>query len=128
MQKSVEEFYNKLVSPEFVKNKKLQLLRDERRLLRVSLLVEEVAEFSEAVRNDKPLEIIDAICDCIYILLGTAIEMGVDIEPFFNEIHRSNMTKTNFIDSSGKILKGKEYSPPNLEQFLPKPQVQEELF
>jgi predicted HAD superfamily Cof-like phosphohydrolase len=46
--------------------------------------------------------------------------MGVDLQPFFEEVHESNMTK--FIDGrigqDGKYLKGPNFRAPNLLPIL----------
>lgn len=62
----------------------------------------------------------DALGDLLYVVLGTAVSCGIDIEPIFHEIHRSNMSK--FIDghcrADGKWVKGPSYSPANLQPIL----------
>lgn len=86
---------------------------------RISLIMEEAAEFAAACRKSNQVEMIDAICDLLYVTFGTAVEMGIDIAPFFDEVHRSNMTKTGGSqDSGGKILKGPNYEPPLLQKIL----------
>src|SRR5215204_1216500 len=61
--------------------------------LRISLIEEEAREFADAVRaNDVP-EMVDALCDLLYVTYGAAVALGVDLDPFFREVHRSNMTK-----------------------------------
>lgn len=66
------------------------------------------------------VEIIDSWCDMIYFILGDAVAMGVDLKPFFDEVHASNMSK--FIDGKigpdGKYQKGPNYQPPNLLPIL----------
>lgn len=62
---------------------------------------------------------IDAIADLLYVVLGTAVEFGIDIEPFFDEVHRSNMTKIGgAVREDGKRLKPPHYEPPNLAPIL----------
>jgi predicted HAD superfamily Cof-like phosphohydrolase len=64
--------------------------------------------------------IADAIGDLLYVVLGAAVAFGIDMEPIFNEIQRSNMSK--FIDGhrreDGKWIKGPSYSPANLEPII----------
>jgi predicted HAD superfamily Cof-like phosphohydrolase len=40
-------------------------------------------------------EVIDAICDLTVVIHNTSNAMGVDIEPFFDEVHRTNMAKAD---------------------------------
>lgn len=58
--------------------------------LRVSLIAEELKEFSEA---HSFVDVADALGDLLYVVLGAAVTYGIDLEPVFNEIHRSNMSK-----------------------------------
>ncbi len=71
------------------------------------------------------VEIADALADSIYVLLGTALEFGMgDIFPrIWNEVHRSNMSKLDnegkpVMREDGKILKGPNFSPPDIENLL----------
>jgi len=34
---------------------------------------------------------IDALCDLLYVTAGAPVEMGVELGPFFDEVHASNM-------------------------------------
>lgn len=89
--------------------------------LRLELHQEEaVVEFAEAVGNHDLVAIADSIADSLVVVLGTAVAFGIDIEPIFNEVMRSNMTK--FIDGhraeSGKWIKGPSYTPANIAPIL----------
>lgn len=88
------------------------------KLRRSRLIVSESAEFVESADKDDIVGMIDALCDIIFVVLGTACEMGVDLHPFFMEVCRSNLTKSAAKDSGGKILKGNDYSPPDLLPYL----------
>jgi predicted HAD superfamily Cof-like phosphohydrolase len=62
--------------------------------LRSTLMHEELAEFDEASAHPVNLaEVADALVDLLYVLLGTAVTYGIDLEPVFQEVHRSNMSK-----------------------------------
>lgn len=64
-------------------------------------------------------EAIDAICDVIVVLHNTSNAMGVDIEPFFDEVHRANMTKADGpLREDGKRLKPPGFVPPRIEAML----------
>lgn len=74
-----------------------------------------LGKIQEEITREKCLaDIADAIADGIYFLLGTASAYGLDMEPIFKEIHRSNMTKTRPEDGDAKAVKGPDYSDPNL--------------
>lgn len=84
-------------------------------LLRASLIIEEAAEFMVAARNKNIVEMCDALADLLYVTYGTAVVMGVDMEPISDEVQRSNMTKDGGgQDPGGKIMKGPDFSPPDI--------------
>lgn len=101
------------------------LIPEERFRLRFNLMGEENTEYLEAcVANDKE-QIADALGDMLYILAGTALEHGMQdyMERVFLEIHRSNMSKMDengkpIRREDGKILKGPQYSKPNLKKII----------
>jgi len=93
----------------------------ETRLLRASLIVEEAAEFMAAARNKDMIEMVDALADLLYVAYGTAVVMGVDMEPISDEVQRSNMTKDGGSqDSGGKIMKGPDFEVPDINRELEK--------
>jgi predicted HAD superfamily Cof-like phosphohydrolase len=68
-------------------------------------------------------EMIDAICDLLVVTYGAANAMGIDIEPFFEEVHRSNMAKVGadgkvVMREDGKVLKPEGWKPPRIEKLL----------
>lgn len=67
-------------------------------------------------------ETIDAIADLLYVVLGAATDIGVDIAPFFNEVHRSNMSKIpdGHRSESGKWIKGPNHSPADIKGVFQK--------
>ncbi len=64
--------------------------------LRYVLLAEELEEFQEALENDNLIEAADALADLQYVLSGAILELGLGdkFSQLFNEVHRSNMSKT----------------------------------
>lgn len=92
---------------------------DRTLLLRTRLITEEAGEFAAAASNKDLVGMIDALCDILYVTYGAAVVLGVDLEPFFAEVQRSNMTKDGGgQDSGGKVVKGPNFEPPNLERIL----------
>jgi predicted HAD superfamily Cof-like phosphohydrolase len=97
----------------------------ERYRLRFNLMAEENVEYLEACTSDNKEEIADAIGDMLYILMGTALEHGMQdyLRKVFSEIHRSNMSKMGedgkpIRREDGKILKGPKYFKPNIKQII----------
>ena len=89
-------------------------------------------EFVKYWMEQNLIEMYDAGIDLIVYVLGAMSHAGFDVEPGFKEIMRSNMSKMNpetgkpikagpnepSGEPEGKVLKGTNYSPPNLHQIL----------
>lgn len=93
------------------------------RNLRIDLIEEELGELREALENQDIVEIADALGDLLYVVYGAGVTYGIDLEPIFEEIHRSNMSKGDpeiKIREDGKILKAKNYFRPNLKPIIDK--------
>jgi predicted HAD superfamily Cof-like phosphohydrolase len=88
------------------------------RMRRARLIISEAAEFLDAADKSDFVEMVDALADILVVTYGTAIEMGVDLEPVFAEVHRSNMSKDGGLDVGGKVMKGPSFSPPDLAKEL----------
>jgi predicted HAD superfamily Cof-like phosphohydrolase len=87
--------------------------------LRVSLISEEARETCEAIMRGDLVEAIDGMCDVIYVVMGTAVAFGIDLEPFFAEVHRTNMLKVGGATrADGKILKPEGWQPPRIAEML----------
>jgi predicted HAD superfamily Cof-like phosphohydrolase len=106
-----------------------------RRELRAALILEEALETVAALgfryiplRMDKldlravaepdwPL-VLDGLCDLLYVTIGTAVELGIDLDPFFEEVHRANMAKVGGgYDANGKTRKPEGWQPPRIEEL-----------
>lgn len=90
------------------------------RVLRHNLILEELNELIDA---KDLVQVADALGDLLYVVYGTAVCFGIDMEPIFNEIHRSNMTKLwNGVearkDANGKTTKPPTYSPADIKTEL----------
>jgi predicted HAD superfamily Cof-like phosphohydrolase len=89
--------------------------------LRMLLIEEELAELRNAGGVRNLVGIADALGDLLYVVYGAAVTYGIDLEPVFQEIHRSNLSKGDpqvVRRPDGKILKGEHYSPPRIDQVL----------
>jgi NTP pyrophosphatase (non-canonical NTP hydrolase) len=90
-QAKLYEFHRKFGA---VVNTKPTILDEETRKLRMCLIEEECfEELFDAMLAEDMVEIADGLADTLYVLLGTACAYGIDLEPVFNEVHRSNMSK-----------------------------------
>jgi predicted HAD superfamily Cof-like phosphohydrolase len=62
---------------------------------------------------------VDALCDLLYVTYGAAVDLGVDLQPFFAEVHRSNMAKVGGRKrEDGKWLKPAGWTPPDIAGLL----------
>tara|TARA_B100000446_G_scaffold56823_1_gene52950 strand:+ start:4226 stop:4699 length:474 start_codon:yes stop_codon:yes gene_type:complete len=69
------------------------------------------------------VEVADALTDINYVTYGAGHTFGIDLNATCEEVHRSNMSKLGadgkpVKDDRGKVLKGPDYSPPDLQQVL----------
>jgi predicted HAD superfamily Cof-like phosphohydrolase len=66
------------------------------------------------------VDVYDALVDIQYVNEGAGVAFGLDMEPGFEEVHDSNMSK--FIDGhkrpDGKWIKGPSYRPANLNAIV----------
>lgn len=101
--------------------------------LRAELILEEAKEVVEALTGVKItgvaidpepgqpslLEAIDGLIDLIVVSIGTAIEMGIDLDPFWDEVQRANMAKAGGPKrDDGKQLKPEGWVPPDHAKVL----------
>lgn len=91
--------------------------------LRAELIREEAEEFAQAISEGHHIKALDALCDLLYVTYGAACAYGVDIEPLFAEVHRSNMSKLGadgkpIYREDGKVLKPSHWSAPNIMDIL----------
>jgi predicted HAD superfamily Cof-like phosphohydrolase len=86
---------------------------DERtRVLRERLIQEEFDELKQAMANEDLPAIAKELADLLYVVYGTAVSYGIDMEPIFREVHRSNMSKVGgYKREDGKWVKPASYSP-----------------
>lgn len=87
-------------------------------VLRLNLISEELGELQEAIMSRDLVAISDALADVEYVVKGTAVSYGIDLEPIFIEVHRSNMSKLEEKREDGKVLKGQNFRPPGIQKIL----------
>lgn len=134
MKKQLQQLWDFQSAYNSTRNTKPTLLEPDEYYLRYRLGKEELVEYLDACKNNDLVEITDALADQLYILLGTMVSHGLQdvIEYIFDEVHRSNMSKLGkdgnpIYREDGKILKGPNFTPPNIEQFLTASQGQLEI-
>lgn len=92
-------------------------------ILRTDLIQEELDEFAKAYLQGNLTEVADALGDILYVVLGSAVTFGIDLEPIFEEIHKSNLSKV-WEDGEvhrredGKILKPPTFKKPDIKPLL----------
>ncbi len=89
----------------------------DRSFFRAKLKKEELGETIEAMAIGDMVEIADGLADQLYVILGTAVEYGIDLEPVFREVHRANMLKIANPDG-GKVMKPTGWQPPRIADIL----------
>ena len=89
------------------------------RSLRVRLIQEEFDELTEALARGTITAVAKELADLLYVVYGTAVSCGIDMEPVFREVHRSNMSKVGgHKRADGKWVKPPHYSPAVLDPIL----------
>lgn len=106
-------------------NNSAQFPTTERMEMRHNILCEEVVELESAMAQRDMTAVADGITDCLYILFGTALELGIadKLPACFDEVHRSNMSKLGndglpILRQDGKVLKGPNYFRPDLKSIV----------
>ena len=91
---------------------------------RTSFLLEELAEYSQAITKKDTAGALDALVDIVYIALGTAWLFNLPFEKAWKEVQRANMEKIRAKDTTGKrgtkfdVIKPKNWKPPNIDQIV----------
>jgi len=85
---------------------------------RFSIMDEELKEYMDAICAGDLVKVADAIADLLYTVLGTAVHHGIDIQPIFEEVHRSNMTKDYDPSSFKRAVKGPTFEPARIAELL----------
>ena len=91
--------------------------------LRLKLIKEELEELEQALNDKNLLEVADALTDILYVTYGAGHSFGINLDACFKEVQRSNMSKLDedgkpIYNEYGKVMKGPNFSKPNLKQFI----------
>ncbi len=94
-----------------------------------NLITEEFNEFLEAEAtlylssNKNKADCLKELADLVYVCYQYAANMGWDLDEAMYRVHESNMSKLDnegkpVTREDGKVLKGPNYQPPNLEDLI----------
>ena len=115
--KTFMETFGQIVrtKPQFPDEKTMQL--------RYELIKEELNELEQAMKTKNLKEIADALTDILYVTYGAGYAYGINLDKCFQEVQRANMSKLGkdgkpIYNDKGKVMKGPNYSEPNLKQFV----------
>ena len=115
--KTFMETFGQMVrtKPQFPDEKTMQL--------RYDLIKEELNELEVAMKTKNLKEVADALTDILYVTYGAGYAYGIDLDKCFKEVQRANMSKLGtdgkpIYNDRGKVMKGPNYSEPNLKQFV----------
>ena len=94
-------------------------VNEETKQLRVRLIQEEFDELQEAMATGNLAAVAKEMADLLYVTYGTAVSYGIDMEPVFQEVHRSNLSKVGgYKRADGKWVKPPTYSPADIESIV----------
>lgn len=76
-----------------------------------------------AMSNSVPsvIDVADAIADLLYVVYGTAVAWGIDIDPVFKAVHEANMRKFGpggYEREDGKWMKPPDWEAPDIAGVL----------
>lgn len=104
--------------------------RRETLALRLRLIKEEYIEVRQefeaafAGRLDREA-LAKELADVLYVVYGTGVALGIDLDEALAEVHRSNLSKLvdgrPVLDAGGKVMKGPNYRPPDMRRAANSP-------
>jgi predicted HAD superfamily Cof-like phosphohydrolase len=104
---------------DIVANQVPTVVEERTRELRIRLIQEEFDELKEALASDDLSSIAKEMADLLYVVYGTAVSYGIDMDPVFREVHRSNMSKVGgYKREDGKWVKPATYSPALIDPIV----------
>lgn len=106
--------------------KRLQLIREEYDETDEALTTYSIVLCSDAPRitaAEAREHLAKELADLLYVVYGTAEELGIPLEEVFNEVHQSNMQKIwpdgqVHYNEFGKVMKPPAYSAPDISGIM----------
>lgn len=90
--------------------------------LQLGLIIEEVAEFTEAHHLGRDIDTVKELADLAYVCYQYAAARGWDLDEALDRVHRSNLSKLvggrPLKREDGKVLKGPNYMKPFLQDLI----------
>ena len=115
-QSMVEEFHRKF---DILVQARPASATEETKRLRIRLIQEEFDELKESMADGNLPALAKEMADLLYVVYGTAVSYGIDMEPVFREVHRSNLSKVGgYKREDGKWVKPPTYSPASIEPII----------
>lgn len=107
---------------EVLKQAHEKLGRRDPRLLRAKLMLSELSEVLDALATRDEVALADGLADLEYVTVGTAVTFAIPLGATFDEVHRSNMTKSTVAEAvanhTGDKGKGPGYEEPRIAEVL----------
>lgn len=81
-------------------------------------------EYKELLDATNPVDELDALIDILVVTIGAIHSMGANAEGAWGEVMRTNIAKIDPTTGKvrkredGKVLKGPDWTPPDLAKFL----------
>ena len=120
--KDIDSFHKKY---KFEKNEKVGIPDDNELVnFRTSFLMEELAEYTQAITKKDAAGALDALVDIVYIALGTAWLFNLPFERAWEQVQKANMSKIRTKSKSKKrgtsfdVVKPKGWIAPDIEQII----------
>ena len=120
--KDIDNFHKKYG---FEKNEKIDIPNNSELInFRTAFLMEELAEYTNAITKKDAAGALDALVDIVYIALGTAWLFNLPFEKAWNEVQKANMSKIRAKDKTVKrgtkfdVVKPKDWKAPNIEKII----------
>ena len=86
--------------------------------LREQKLAHVKEEIEELLAAESPEQLLDAICDLIYVLMGFSIHMKFHLIEAFRRVHAANMLKAKDPGEGKQVSKPTEWEPPNMRDLV----------
>ena len=120
--RDIDAFHKKY---KFEKNEKVGI-PDNNELVnfRTSFLMEELAEYTQAITKKDAAGALDALVDIVYIALGTAWLFNLPFNKAWDAVQKANMSKIRTKSKSKKrgtsfdVVKPKGWTAPDIEQII----------
>ena len=74
------------------------------KILRKRLIQEEFEELQEAMEEKDLPSIAKELADLLYVVYGTAVSLGIDMEPVFQEVHRFQYEQSGWLQTGGREM------------------------